>query len=226
MKGSLLHLIFFCRRPTAKKILLEALLVAIASLTFALLANLVSPRSLGLANNYFPESTPGSKAVTIGNNAPGTNPPTNATPVAAPDSPTAVRLKANGLQIIAGEPAAKLFRDPRCQQELIVFIDARDDRNYQAGHIPGAFQFDHYHPEKYLAAALLACGPAEQIIVYCHGGDCDDSEFAAINLRDAGIANEKLFVYAGGITEWIASQLPVELGARNSGQLKPPEATP
>jgi hypothetical protein len=33
-----------------------------------------------------------------------------------------------------------------------------DDEHYRAGHIPGAFQLDHYHPENYLAA-VLPCQP-------------------------------------------------------------------
>lgn len=195
--------------------------MAVVGTAFALLANFVSPRSLGLATNYFPASPPGSHAAPIDIQSVENNSPTNAAPITPTESPATAQLKANGLQLIAGEQAEKLFHDPRYQQELIVFIDARDDQNYQAGHIPGACQFDHYHPETYLAAALTACEAAEQIVVYCHGGDCEDSEFAAIALRDAGIANQKLFVYAGGITDWITRQLPVEIGARNSGQLKP-----
>ena len=54
---------------------------------------------------------------------------------------------------------------------------------------------------------------------YCNGGDCDDSEHAAIMLRDSiGIPKEKVFVYGGGITEWATNGLPIELGPRNSGQ--------
>ena len=66
---------------------------------------------------------------------------------------------------------------------------------------------------------LPVCQAAEQIVVYCNGGDCDDSETAAILLRDVGIANRKLFIYGGGITEWTTNRLPVEIGARNSGNL-------
>ena len=56
-------------------------------------------------------------------------------------------------------------------------------------------------------------------MVYCNGGDCDDSESAAILLRNVGIPNLKLFVYVGGIKQWMANGLPVETGARNSGNL-------
>ena len=119
-----------------------------------------------------------------------------------------------------GSQAAQLFQDPRFKQGSIVFIDARDEQHYQEGHIPGAYEFDPYRPEKYFAAVLPVCKAAEQIVVYCNGGDCDDSESAALLLRDVGIANQKLFVYGGGITEWTTNGLPVETGERNSGNLR------
>ena len=54
---------------------------------------------------------------------------------------------------------------------------------------------------------------------YCNGGECDDSEHAAIMLRDSlGIPKEKVFVYGGGIAEWTTNGLPIEVGARNSGE--------
>ena len=128
-------------------------------------------------------------------------------------------MKTNGLQLVDGGQATNLFRDARFKQNIIVFIDARDESHYQEGHIPGAYEFDPYHPDKYFAAILPICQAAEQIVVYCDGGDCDDSQTAAILLRDIGIANRKLFVYGGGITEWTNNSLSVELGARNSGKL-------
>jgi hypothetical protein len=35
-----------------------------------------------------------------------------------------------------------------------------------------------------------------------------------------GIPAAKLLVYGGGITEWTANGLPIEVGARKSGQLR------
>jgi rhodanese-related sulfurtransferase len=61
-----------------------------------------------------------------------------------------------------------------------------------------------------------------KVVVYCNGGECEDSEFAAIMLRDAGVPREALFIYAGGITEWKAQRLPMEAGARRSGELPKP----
>ena len=113
----------------------------------------------------------------------------------------------------------ELIHDPRYEQGLVLLIDARDDSHYQAGHIPGAWQFDHYHPEQYIPSILPACLNAQKVVVYCNGGQCEDSEFSAVMLREAGVPSDNLFVYPGGITEWKASGQPVEIGSRGSREL-------
>jgi len=203
-----------------KEVLLEGILVGVVGVAVALAANALSPQGLKLTRDYFPGAPPRIHAsAPAGTNglaaAQGTNSP-------APSSQEllAARLKQNGLQLIGTDEVLKLFQDPRREQDLVVFIDARQDHPYHAGHIPGAYQFDHFHAENYLAAVLPVSQAAQQIVVYCHGGECEDSEFAAVMLtRDAGIAKEKVFVYGGGITEWTDRGLPVEIGSRKSGEL-------
>jgi len=199
-----------------KRVLLEASVVTIVGLAFALAANLVSPRGLSLRRNYFPQTGLAAAGIATVSNvtilARGTNPAGRETVVA--------RLKDKGLRPIDSKEALQLFHDPQHEQELIVFVDARDDRHYQEGHIPGAYQFDRYYPEKHLPAVLPACLNATTIVVYCAGGNCEDSRFAAVALRDAGVAQERLFVYAGGMTEWAANGLPVEVGGRKSSKMR------
>ena len=196
------------------------MIVALTGALFAFAANEVSPGGLALARNYFPGAIERPLPTT---NAAQLIPGTGETNVAVASTVNllAARLQAKGLQLLEQDQVAQRFHDPRYEQELIVFIDARDDRHYQEGHIPGAYQFDHYHPEKHLATVLPVCQAAEEIVVYCTGGDCEDSEFASIFLRDAGIPAEKLFVYGGGMTEWTTNGLPVETGERKSGNLRP-----
>jgi rhodanese-related sulfurtransferase len=200
-------------RQPVRNVLLEALLVAAAGAAFAFGANLISPRGLALTRNYFPAGI--NRPVPAATGVANTNPPAS-----SPAQLLAGRLKEQGLQWVDGRQAAQLFHDPRFKQGGIAFIDARDEQHYREGHIPGACEFDPYHPEKYFATVLPVCQAAEQIVLYCNGGDCDDSESAAITLRDVGIANQKLFVYTGGITEWTTNGLPVEIGGRNSGNLR------
>jgi len=207
-------------RTELQTIFREGVLVAVIGVAFAFAANALSPRGLVLARNYFPGAgrspIPAATVATLAPVAMATN--TNA---ASPTELLATRLKAKGLQLVVSNQVTQLFRDPRYEQGLVVFVDARDDRHYQEGHVPGAWQFDHYRAENYLGVVLPVCLMAEQVVVYCNGGDCEDSEFAALTLSGAGTTKEKLFVYGGGMTEWIAGGLPVEVGARQSGNLRP-----
>jgi rhodanese-related sulfurtransferase len=198
----------------AKAVILEALLVVICGALFGLAANAVSPLGLRLSRNYFPTN-----AFAATNSA-----PTNATAASAdPLTATLQRLHEHGLQTVASNEVREMFSDNRYEQGLFVFVDARDDHHYQAGHIPGAWQFDHYRPEQYLPGILPICLSAQKVIVYCTGGTCEDSEFAAVMLRDAGIPRDNLYVFAGGMAEWEKTGLPIESGARRSAQFVKPK---
>jgi rhodanese-related sulfurtransferase len=68
------------------------------------------------------------------------------------------------------------------------------------------------------------CQTAERMVVYCNGGDCEDSLFTAVTLKNAGIPGTNLWIYPGGLGEWSTNGLPVETGARKSGErLSPPQ---
>ena len=198
-----------------KKLLQEGALVAVIGATLAFVANGLSPRRLDLTKNYFP----GTK-LTAPTPAAGTN--VTGAAGAKTNSPLellSARLRAEGLQLADSNQVVQLFRDPRREQDGVIFIDARNDEHYRAGHIPGAYLFNRFHWENYLTNVVAVCQTAEQIVFYCNGGDCDDSEHAAIMLRDSiPIPKEKVFVYGGGMNEWTTNGLPIEVGARNSGQ--------
>ena len=202
-----------------KGVLLEALVVALIGATLAFAANALSPRGLKLTRDFFGAKTP---SVTV----PGAT-ATNTTLIAHTVGSTNVssheqlaeRLRDKGISLVDSNKVVELFHDPRCQQNLVLFVDAREDEHYQKGHIPGAYQLDYYRPEKYLTNLLPLCQLAEQIVVYCNGGNCEDSEFAATFLLSAGVPKEKLEVYGGGMHEWRTNNLPIEVGQRLSGQI-------
>ena len=195
---------------TLKNIISEAMLAGIAGAVLAFAANTLSPHGLKLNRNYSPG---------------GALAKSRASTTAVPENAEAAnrqlenQFRSEGLQLADSNVVSRLFADPGRESGLVVFVDARDDEHYQAGHLPGAYQLDHYHPEKYLAAILPACQGAQKILVYCKGGSCEDSEQTAIFLRDAGVPPDRLFVYAGGFDEWTANHRPVETGDRNSGQV-------
>src|ERR1041385_6699341 len=199
-----------------RKVLVEALLVAITGAVLAFAANAFSSRGLKLNRDYFRGAAPIKAPTHQASSSVTTN---NAVTSAADE--TVARLRSKGLQVIDGEQAVSLFQDPRYEQGLIIFVDARKDDLYKAGHIPGAYQYDHIYPERYLAALLPACNTAQQVVVYCDGGACELSEIAAEDLRGpVAVPNEKISVYAGGMHDWEKRKLPIETGDRKSGQLK------
>ncbi len=192
--------------------LIEAASVAFVGIVVGLLANQFSPRGLSLTRDYFP---------TVNGAGPSVVPRT-ASPESSSNTTQSVnaRLEGRGLHPIAREEVVALFRSPQYEQEGVVFIDARNDEHYQESHIPGAYQFDRYYPERYLPAILPACLNAAKVIVYCTGGNCEDSELAAQTLKETGVPTDRLFVYTGGIGDWSTNNLPLELGARKSGILR------
>lgn len=203
--------------PRARETLRDAVVIAVAGVVFGLLANALSPRGLSLHRDYFFSVAPANVTPPA---------PTGAAPVAsAPPGISAerqARLTQRGIGLIGRERAVESFQDPMFAAGRIVFVDARDDAHYEAGHIRGAYQLDHYRLEKYVAEILGACAVADRVVVYCNGGECEDSELVATDLLQFGVPAAKLFVYAGGIAEWQSQRLPIETGARGSGRMLPP----
>ena len=198
-----------------KRVLQEGALVALVGAVLAFAANALSPRGLHrLTTNYLPGKALHPKS-------PGTN--TAVIASATTNSPSellASRLQAEGLQLADSNQVVQIFHDPRRQQGGVVFVDSRDEQHYQAGHIPGAYLFNRFQQERYLATVVPVCFAAEQVVFYCNGGDCDDSELAAVALRDEhGVDPGKLLIYTGGMTKWQKAGMPVERGARHSGEI-------
>jgi rhodanese-related sulfurtransferase len=203
------------------KLLPETLLVAAVGIAFGLGANALSPRGLALGRNYFPggEIPPPKVASTpvavVTNSTFSNQPATNG------ESPVFARLRSKGLQPATLAEVQTMLKDPRFALDQFVVLDDRD-HEYAEGHVPGAFQFFHYRAPEFLPTLLPVLMAAEKIVVYCGGGSCEDSEFAALMLAEVGIPKEKLIVFAGGMKEWKANALPLEAGERKSGRLVAP----
>jgi len=210
-----------------KKVVLEGILIAFIGGLLALAGNAISPRGISLTQDFFhagdrPRVTVSAVTPTASTNA-STSASTNTVgAVQASATPAsndlAATLKQEGLGLANTDRAIELFNDPRRLQNQVVFIDARHDEEYRSGHIPGAYQFDYYYASKFLGTLIPVVQQAELIVVYCNGGDCTDSHYAALELANI-VPREKLMVYAGGITEWKAKGQEVETGERNSGSL-------
>ncbi|MCJ7497761.1 MAG: rhodanese-like domain-containing protein [candidate division Zixibacteria bacterium] len=94
------------------------------------------------------------------------------------------------------------------QTHNTIFLDARLEGDYKAGHIPKALnlpfdEFDQYYPK-----VELLLTKDKNIITYCDGTECEASLFLARILKERGFKNLKIFF--GGWTEWNKAGLPVE----------------
>lgn len=82
-----------------------------------------------------------------------------------------------------------------------VFVDARSSFFYEDGHLPGAINL----PVSQVIEGKIAGLPDDRsakLIVYCSGGDCEDSKTIARALTAGGYSN--VSIYSGGWDEWSA----------------------
>jgi rhodanese-related sulfurtransferase len=211
---------------TLRQTLGEAVGIAVAGALLGLAANALSPRGLRLTRNYFPDVGPVAPAAPAGaepdTSVSSPSAPAAAPRAAAPPETASSASPADALRLIGFAEALALYQDPRREADLIVFVDARKADAYQAGHIPGSYRFDHYHPEEGIAEVLPLCQAADMVVVYCNGGDCEDSRLTAHTLHELGVPREHLRVYEGGFAEWRARGAPVETGPRLSGRMTSP----
>jgi len=127
------------------------------------------------------------------------------------DDPIAVH-RDFGFQTVSVDEVIGFFNDPRTEVEAFLFVDARNDEQYEEGHIPGAFQADHYELNHFIDSLLPLAEAAEKIIVYCNGGDCEDSVFMCQDLEGFGIPHDNIFLFSEGWEAWTKRGMPVETG--------------
>ena len=130
------------------------------------------------------------------------------------DPAVAQRLAAKGLSASSLLDVQAFVEHEFYEYGLYMLLDARRPAAIEAGHIPGAKAWDPYAPELSATDEMLGLLlGAERVIVYCNGGDCEDSETAALQLLGFGVNPAGLSVFAGGWSEWTAAGMPVEKGA-------------
>jgi rhodanese-related sulfurtransferase len=78
--------------------------------------------------------------------------------------------------------------------EPFKLIMALGEWAFRAKHIPGSIYFNS------MAEAYAALDPDEEIVVYCTGGACLASRYAADRLVEHGY--RRVFHYPGGLEDW------------------------
>lgn len=211
--------------------MLEGVVIGLVGVVLGLVANFYNPDGVDLGRDYFSRAA-------VAHPMPASHPqPTtapNPTDVAPAEEPVAdsghegeseldqlrERLEPYGIGLVDFEQLRGWYEDPAYQAGAYVVIDARNEEEYEKGHIPGAFLVDHFRLERYIDNVLPYVLGAEKVVVHCTGGQCEDSELVAIDLFNYGVDPTVIQVFPGGIERWEKENMPVELGQRFSGRLK------
>jgi len=98
---------------------------------------------------------------------------------------------------------AKLFFD-----DEVLFVDARDEGYFEAGHIKGAMKNIFLY--ELIFNIVEKQNTDAPLVVYCGDPGCGDSEQLAYDLKDSGFT--KLYVFKGGWLEWSKAGYPSEVG--------------
>jgi rhodanese-related sulfurtransferase len=132
-----------------------------------------------------------------------------AAPNSAPSGKTFVPHPDRASVEIGTDDAEQLFREKR------LFLDARRTTVYADGHIPGARSFPIWESDiadRVKAFYEEGLDQNAPIVIYCSGGDCEDSHMLAEKLYMVGFNN--LLVYKDGFPGWQKRGLPAVKGPK------------
>ncbi len=101
-------------------------------------------------------------------------------------------------------------------QGQVTFVDARPSYHYTAAHIPGAMNLPAADAEGLLDMQSLPIPPEGQVITYCDGGTCEQSEYLGMLLRERDVC-QQVRVLEGGWQAWVATKAPTVAGDSRFG---------
>lgn len=99
-------------------------------------------------------------------------------------------------------------------EQGVLFLDARRTRTYEEGHITGARNFAVWESDVDQKVATLSTEVTDQempIVVYCSGGDCEDSHLLSQKLW--GLFFNNVLVYKDGFPDWQKRSRPIRRGS-------------
>lgn len=173
------------------------------------------PVTLHLAPNKPASTTLTPTVPTMPTASTGASGPT-ASPTGATAAPPAARVdppaSAEAGQFIDVKRAKELFDRGQAQGD-VVFIDARKQDEFLAGHVAGAM---HLPPSMFggiIPKKVKDYLPGRTVVIYCVGAECDDSinvgKRIQLSLKDdAG----PIYVMKEGFEPWKKAGNPVETG--------------
>ena len=89
----------------------------------------------------------------------------------------------------------------------ITVVDARYDRFYKRGHLPGAVSIPYN--TTFLDSLTAGFDKGKPLITYCFSPTCPQADRLADRLREAGFTD--VAVFKPGYKAWTAAQYPVEV---------------
>ncbi|MFT5498001.1 MAG: rhodanese-related sulfurtransferase [Kiritimatiellia bacterium] len=98
--------------------------------------------------------------------------------------------------------------DEALQTGRYLIVDARTLEKYDAGHIPMADPLPVAEFSNYFLNISVVATPADPLLIYCNGKNCDDSLQLVDLLLQQGYTN--LTVYVDGFNAWKAAKKPIE----------------
>lgn len=168
----------------------QTIIFSAAVLVLGLLNSFLNPTALDLGRDYFPKLISSDQPVDGGHSD----------------------LPQHDFGVMTADLLLE-FLPELMDSNAAVLIDARSSEHYEADHIPGAYLVHHYTKDNYIDAVLPQMREAGYVIVYCRGGDCEDSIFLATDLvYHHGIEKEVIYIYEGGIAEWESLGHPLKEG--------------
>lgn len=98
------------------------------------------------------------------------------------------------------------------ENQMATFVDARLTEQFEAGHIADAMNISPSMLEENASLFVLdVIDPELPIVIYCGGGDCDDSHRVAELLQDLR-GFEQTHVFVDGFPAWEQAGLPTSSG--------------
>jgi rhodanese-related sulfurtransferase len=122
-------------------------------------------------------------------------------------SPAAVNASdgTNAIGDMSIEEAVRLF-----EKGAALFVDARSEVDYRAGHIAGAVNIPELDFENHIGSFLEKTAAETVLITYCEGDTCTLSTSLAEKLSLAGFEN--VFHLKNGWGQWKERGLPIDSG--------------
>jgi rhodanese-related sulfurtransferase len=100
----------------------------------------------------------------------------------------------------------------------IVLVDGRSAKDFEAGHIPGAYNLPALEMETFLPQFASQVTHDQLLAVYCGGHDCSLAQILAGSLAKKGY--KRLKIYYGGYSEWFLGGNPIEKGSGENAAQK------